>query len=275
MAFYLRCFVVLVIAPASASLAVGCSRDDASTARAATPGQTAQAPRVPVSVALVEQRAVPIELRAIGTAQAFSVVEIRSQITGELTSVNFREGDDVQQGQVLFTLDRRPLEAALQTAEGNLERDTAQAENAATSAKRYQDLLARGIATEGTGRPVDDHRRGARARRWLPIAARSRTRGCSCSTRRSVAPIQGRTGQLRVNPGNLVRANDTDAARHHQPGLADSRRVRRARRAARRAEALSQRRGRCASKRRRRARPIRARRGGSRSSTTRSIRPPA
>ena len=120
MSFIFRHVLVIL---AAASLATACSRDDASTARAATPGQTGQAPRVPVSVARVEQRAVPIELRAIGTAQAFSVVEIRSQITGELTSVNFREGDDVQRGQVLFTLDKRPLEAALQTAEGNLERD--------------------------------------------------------------------------------------------------------------------------------------------------------
>ena len=205
MSFIFRHVLVIL---AAASLATACSRDDASTARAATPGQTGQAPRVPVSVARVEQRAVPIELRAIGTAQAFSVVEIRSQITGELTSVNFREGDDVQRGQVLFTLDKRPLEAALQTAEGNLERDTAQAENAATNAKRYQDLLARGIAPK---EQVDQATTNAAALSATLVADRGAVANARLQLQYATisAPIQGRTGQLRVNPGNLVRANDT------------------------------------------------------------------
>ena len=205
MSFIFRHVLVIL---AAASLATACSRDDASTARAATPGQAGQAPRVPVSVARVEQRAVPIELRAIGTAQAFSVVEIRSQITGELTSVNFREGDDVQRGQVLFTLDKRPLEAALQTAEGNLERDTAQAENAATNAKRYQDLLARGIAPK---EQVDQATTNAAALSATLVADRGAVANARLQLQYATisAPIQGRTGQLRVNPGNLVRANDT------------------------------------------------------------------
>jgi multidrug efflux system membrane fusion protein len=163
---------------------------------------------VPVSVALVEQRAVPIELRAIGSAQAYSVVEIRSQITGELTAVNFREGEDVRRGQVLFTLDRRPLEAALQTAEGNLERDTAQAQNAATSAKRYQDLLARGIAPK---EQVDQATTTAAALAATLVADRGAVANARLQLQYATitAPIQGRTGQLRVHPGNLVRANDT------------------------------------------------------------------
>ena len=73
----------------------------------------------------------PIEISVIGTAEAFSNVAIRSQITGQLEKVNFTEGDEVQQGQVLFTLDRRPLELALREAQANLERDSAKAENAA------------------------------------------------------------------------------------------------------------------------------------------------
>jgi membrane fusion protein, multidrug efflux system len=205
MSFLLRHVLVIL---AAAALSNACSRDDGSTARAATAGQTPQPARVPVSVALVEQRAVPIELRAIGTAQAFSVVEIRSQITGELTSVNFREGDDVRRGQVLFTLDKRPLEAALQTAEGNLERDTAQAENAATSARRYQDLLARGIAPK---EQVDQATANAAALNATLVADRGAVANARLQLQYATitAPIQGRTGQLRVHPGNLVRANDT------------------------------------------------------------------
>src|ERR671918_312264 len=74
-----------------------------------------------------------------GEAEAFSTVSVRAQITGELTSVTFKEGDDVRQGQALFTLDRRPLEAALQQAEAVLARDVAQAANAKSQAARYQD----------------------------------------------------------------------------------------------------------------------------------------
>lgn len=163
---------------------------------------------VPVAVAIVEQRAMPVELRAIGTAQAYSVVEIRAQITGALTSVTFREGEDVRAGQVLFTLDKRPLEAALQTAEGNLERDTAQAQNAATNAKRYQDLMARGIAAK-------EQADLSTAQAAALAATLSADRGAVESARLELqyatitAPISGRTGQLLVHPGNLVRANDT------------------------------------------------------------------
>jgi multidrug efflux system membrane fusion protein len=73
----------------------------------------------------------PIEITVIGAAEPFSSVAIRAQTTGQLTSVNFTEGDDVMAGQVLFTLDRRPLESALQQAQANLDRDLAQAANAA------------------------------------------------------------------------------------------------------------------------------------------------
>src|SRR5512140_1274457 len=82
--------------------------------RGATGGPGGGSAAVPVATALVEERAIPLELTVIGTAEAFQTVQVRSQITGELTSVSFKEGDDVKKGQVLFTLDRRPLEAALQ-----------------------------------------------------------------------------------------------------------------------------------------------------------------
>jgi multidrug efflux system membrane fusion protein len=194
----------------AASTVTGCSRGDAAATQAPAGRAGGQPAGVPVEVAVVEQRAVPLELRAIGSAQAYSVVAIHSQITGELTSVNFKEGDDVQQGQVLFTLDRRPLEAALQTAEGNLERDVAQAANAATSAKRYQDLQTRGIATK---EQVDESVTTAKALAATILADQGAVANARVQLQYATiaAPIQGRTGQLKVNPGNLVRANDTTA----------------------------------------------------------------
>src|SRR5262249_24107239 len=83
----------------------------------------------PISVGKGIVKPMPVEVRAIGTVEPARTVAVRAQITGELTSVNFNEGDDVQASQVLFTLDKRPFEAALKQAEANLARDLAQSEN--------------------------------------------------------------------------------------------------------------------------------------------------
>ena len=93
-------------------------------------GTKAEAPRmsvVPVRVATVEQKAVPLQLKAIGAVEAYSNVSVKTQVTGELTGVHFKEGADVSKGQLLFTLDTRPFEAALKQAQGMLSRDQAQA----------------------------------------------------------------------------------------------------------------------------------------------------
>src|SRR6266699_6498335 len=83
-------------------------------------------PPVPVLAATVEQKDIPIQVHAIGAVEAYSTVSVKTQITGELTGVFFNEGDDVKKGQLLFTLDKRPFEADLNKAEGNLSKDRAQ-----------------------------------------------------------------------------------------------------------------------------------------------------
>jgi multidrug efflux system membrane fusion protein len=152
----------------------------------------------------------PIEISVIGTAEPFSNVAIRSQITGQLEKVNFTEGDDVQQGQVLFTLDRRPLELALREAQANLERDTARAENAAVMAKRYEDLAKRGIATR---EQVDTSRADMNALNATVSADKAAVENATVQLDYATikAPISGRTGALMVHEGNLVRANDQAA----------------------------------------------------------------
>src|SRR6476661_773488 len=82
---------------------------------------------VPVTVATVVQKQMPIEIRVIGSVESYSVVSVHAQVTGQLTAVNFKEGEDITKDQVLFALDRRPLEAALLQAQANLQRDIAQA----------------------------------------------------------------------------------------------------------------------------------------------------
>ena len=103
----------------------------------AEPQQAAAPPAVPITATTAVRKEMPLEVSVIGAVEAYSTVAIRAQITGELTSVNFKQGDDVQAGQELFTLDRRPLEAALQQATANLERDTAQTSNAKAIVQRY------------------------------------------------------------------------------------------------------------------------------------------
>jgi multidrug efflux system membrane fusion protein len=160
-----------------------------------------------VTVAKVERKSMPLELIAIGTVEASASVAVRAQITGELTSVHFKEGDDVMQGQVLFTLDRRPLEAALKQAEANLARDLAQAANARAQAQRAQELATRGIATR---EQVETSTTTATALDATVGADRAAIENATVQLQYAtiLAPLSGRTGALMADPGNLVRAND-------------------------------------------------------------------
>src|SRR5688572_30596902 len=108
-----------------------CSSSDAQA-----PGAGASQPAIPVNIDRVVEKEMPLDVTVVGTVEAFSTVAVRAQVTGELKDVNFTQGDDVKAGQVLFTLDRRPLEAALNQAQANLARDTAQAANAKVIAQR-------------------------------------------------------------------------------------------------------------------------------------------
>lgn len=175
-------------------------------------GDTAEArgggpPAVPVTTAAVVQKPMPIEIQVIGSVEPYSSVAIRSQITGQLLTVNFREGDIVQRGQVLFELDRRPLEAALSQAQANLTRDMAQAANAEVQATRFQQLVDRGIAPREQG---DTARTSVAALNATVEADRAAVENAKIQLQYATitAPISGRTGALMVHQGNLVRAND-------------------------------------------------------------------
>jgi len=163
---------------------------------------------VPVTVASVVQKSMPIEIRVIGAVEAYSVVSVHAQITGQLNTVNFKEGEDVQKDQVLFTLDKRPLEAALLQAQANLQRDIAQAANAKAVAQRYEDLSGRGIATR---EQLETSRASAAALEATVEADKAAVENTKIQLQYATiaSPIAGRTGALMVHEGNLVRANDT------------------------------------------------------------------
>jgi multidrug efflux system membrane fusion protein len=189
---------------AAGLMAVGCeSEPKAAPIGGAAP---ASAP-VTVSAAPVVQKAMPVAIELIGAAEAFSSVEIRAQVTGELTSVNFADGGDVVKGQELFTLDRRPLEAALQQAQANLSRDVAQLANAQAQLRRQQDLADRGIATS---EQLDQSRTNVAALEATVAADRAAVNNAEVQLAYATirSPIAGRVGKLLVSVGNLVRAND-------------------------------------------------------------------
>jgi multidrug efflux system membrane fusion protein len=164
-------------------------------------------PPVPVSVAKAVQKTVPVQIRVIGNVEAYNTVSIKAQINGMLDAVHFREGQDVKQGQMLFTIDRRPFVAALNQAKAALARDAAQERYAREQARRYGELIKDGIVTQDQ---FEQYRANAEALGESVHADRAAVDNAAvqlsyCSIR---SPIDGRTGNLMVQRGNLVKAND-------------------------------------------------------------------
>ena len=189
----------------TALVSAGCSDDG--TVAGASGERGGGPPAVPVTTASVVQKPMPIEIQVIGSAEPYSTVGIRSQITGQLLKVNFREGDIVQRGQILFELDKRPLEAALEQAQANLQRDMAQAANAEVQATRLQQLVDRGMAPRDQG---DTAKTSVVAMNATVEADRAAVENAKIQLQYATipAPLTGRTGALMVHQGNLVRAND-------------------------------------------------------------------
>ena len=202
--------LITPVALAASLSAVACSGGEAvgTTPPAGGRGGGGQNAQVPVTIAKAIQKSMPITIQGIGTVIAASTVSVRAQITGEMMSVNFTEGEDVEKGQVLVTLDKRPFEAALQQAQATLEKDMAQATNARSQAARYQDLQQRGIATN---EQVDAMRTQAAALDATVAADRANveTAKIQLTYATILAPMSGRTGLLQVHPGNLMRAQDS------------------------------------------------------------------
>ncbi len=191
-------------------------------------------PPVPVSVAVAKLETVPAEIHAIGSVEASAVIQIKSQIAGELLRVHFKEGGNVAKGEVLIEIDPRPYRQALRQAEAaverdraqlrqaeaNLARETAQSRNADSDATRYDQLAKEGVVSKTQN---DQFRTSAEALRHsirADQAAIESARASLESDRAAVdrakldlsyceirSPVSGRAGNLLVHPGNLVKAN--------------------------------------------------------------------
>jgi multidrug efflux system membrane fusion protein len=162
---------------------------------------------VPVLIAQAVMKTVPIQLHAIGTIEAYSTVSIRAQIDGKIAEIHFHEGQDVNKGDLLVTIDPQPMEAALRQAEANLARDRAQLAQAVNDEKRYSYLLTQGV---GSREQSDQAHATAQALRATVMAdqAAVQTAKINLGYTEIRSPIDGRTGNLLLHPGNLVKAND-------------------------------------------------------------------
>ncbi|MGB9073024.1 MAG: efflux RND transporter periplasmic adaptor subunit [Terriglobales bacterium] len=190
--------------PQLALAAIGISLLSACTGtKAAAP----TAPVVPVLAATVEQKDVPIRVHAIGAVEAYSTVVVKTQITGELTGVFFKEGDDVRKGQLIFTLDKRPFEAEVNRTQSNLAKDEAAAANARVEQKRYEALVKAGVVSKEQYDQLESTAQAADAAVAADKAAleNAKVQLIYCSI---YSPINGRTGNLIVHQGNMIKAND-------------------------------------------------------------------
>jgi multidrug efflux system membrane fusion protein len=160
---------------------------------------------IPVTVSTAIQKMVPVQLRVIGNVQAYSTVTVKSLVGGELVGVNFTEGQDVKKGDLLFTIDSQPFEAALKQAEANLQKDLAQAKNAQEDARRYEFLIQKNVVAR---QQYDKFRTDADALEATVLADRAAVENARiqlgyCSIR---SPIDGRTGIINIKRGNIIAA---------------------------------------------------------------------
>lgn len=190
--------VLLLLLP----LLTSCSRKEEKAAPVAKPP-------VPVTLGVVALKRVPVELTAFGTVEARSTVAVKSRVSGELIKVHIREGDEVRQGDLLFTIDSRPFELAVKQAEAVLARDRIQAANARLKAERYRQLLEGKFVS-----PQEYEQLATEADAFTSLVGvdqaaldNARLQLDYCRIR---APLAGRTGRVAVDPGTLVKGTDGD-----------------------------------------------------------------
>lgn len=180
-------------------VASGCSKQQA----APPPRPTA----IPVVVAKVTQRAMPVQLTAIGNVGSYTV-SVEAQVPGELLQVHFKEGDFVHKGELLFTIDPRPYEAALAQAQATLAKDRAVAANSRAQAERYVKLLSDGVVSPSDAETTKTTADAAEATVAADEAA-VKTAQLNLEYCRIYSPMDGRTGSVVIKPGNLVKVADT------------------------------------------------------------------
>ncbi len=162
---------------------------------------------VPITAALVEQRSMPVKLDAIGNVEAFTSVAIKVRVDGQITEVNFKEGQEVKQGDILFKIDPGPYTAALKQAEGTAARDRATYERARQQDARNKELLEQKFISADGYAQFQTNAQTAEAVAAASQAAVDNARvQFEYTTIRS--PITGYAGKILLQRGNIARAAD-------------------------------------------------------------------
>ncbi|WP_258040809.1 efflux RND transporter periplasmic adaptor subunit [Pseudanabaena sp. BC1403] len=253
----LSAFLLISVSLGTSNLITACGTSQAESGKELRPA-------VPVAVAPVVQKTLPVQIRSTGLVEASATVSVKSRIGGQLIEVGFKDGQDVKQGDLLFQIDPRPLEAQLKQAianqarseaqlqqaianqvkseatiaqaRANRDRDSVQMQFANTQRKSYESLYAQGAISRTQ---VDQFRTNAEASQSTMSASDSAidtTIAAAESTKADIeaakanlaagealidnakvqlsytsiyAPIDGRVSSIKVNQGNLVKADDT------------------------------------------------------------------
>src|SRR6516225_11468928 len=162
-------------------------------------------PAVPVGVATVRQRDFPVYLTGLGSVQAFNTVSLKTRIDGQITQVNFQEGQDVKQGELLIQIDPRPYQVALEQAQANLQRDEAQLSNAKVQYERMKALYDGGVIAKqdlDTQEASFGQYEGTIAADKAAIDSAK----LNLAYTKITSPINGRIGLRQVDIGNYVTA---------------------------------------------------------------------
>jgi multidrug efflux system membrane fusion protein len=162
---------------------------------------------VPVKIAQALKKDVPVQVKAIGNIEAYSTVDIKSQVSGQIARIHFPEGGDVEKVALLVSIDPEPFQSTVNQLEANLAKDQALAKFAREQANRYEGLLKDGIVTRDQYDLLLSNTESLAA---VVTADRSALKNAKiqlgyCSIR---SPISGRTGTIALQSGNLVKAND-------------------------------------------------------------------
>jgi membrane fusion protein, multidrug efflux system len=164
---------------------------------------------VPVQVAAVDQRPMPIYLTALGTVTPFYSVTVKARVSGQLLPVKFTEGQLVHEGDTIMTIDPKPYQAALDQAKGTLAHDEALLKNAQAEYARYKALFEAGVVSKET-LDADEAAMGQYQGAIQADKAAIETAELELSWCTIQSPITGRIGLRLVDPGNIITANTTN-----------------------------------------------------------------
>jgi membrane fusion protein, multidrug efflux system len=200
--------VSLVFALLLVAAAVSCQSSSGNAPKGGGPGgRDAANMAIPVAVAQINTRDFPIYLRGLGTVTPYNMVTVKTRVDGEIVKVNFREGQDVKQGELLAQIDPRPFEVQLHQAQGTEARDEAQLNDAKVNLARFQALYQEKVIAK---QQVDTQAAlvGQVAGAIQSDKAQVENARLQLTYSRVTAPISGRIGLRAVDPGNIVHAAD-------------------------------------------------------------------